>query len=74
MESGVLVIAVEDHSPTQKAGLIEGDVIVGLDEHLIRGMDDLHQLLTEEKITRDCALTVIRQFEKMTLRIVPEEI
>jgi len=74
VESGVLVIAVEQSSPAGKSGLLEGDVIIGLDEHLVKGIDDLHQLLTEEKVRRFCALTVIRHFEKIIVDIIPEEI
>jgi len=73
VESGVLVTMVEDGSAAHRAGLREGDVIVGFDEHLIKGIDDLHQYLTLEKVQRSCVLTFIRHFEKMTLTIKPEE-
>ena len=31
VESGILVVSIEDNSPAKRAGLVEGDVIVGFD-------------------------------------------
>jgi len=73
VESGVLVISVEPRSPADEAGLNEGDVIIGLDDKMIKSMDDLHQNLTEDKVGRRCVLAVIRQFEKGNLAIIPSE-
>jgi S1-C subfamily serine protease len=73
VESGVLVASVEAQSPAAKAGLLEGDVIVGYDDHPVQGIDTLHQLLTEEKVGVKAVVTVIRRGEKMTLPIVPQE-
>ena len=73
LESGVLVVSVEENSPAQKAGLVEGDIIIAFDRHPIAGIDDLHKWLTEEKVGVKTELTVIRRTEKMVLEIVPEE-
>jgi S1-C subfamily serine protease len=73
VESGVLVVSVEENSPAQKAGLSEGDVIIGFDGQTITGIDDLHRLLTEERVGVKTALTIIRRSERLTLDIVPEE-
>ena len=73
VETGVLVVSVEDHSPAQKAGLARGDVIVGFDDQPIADIDDLHRLLTEEKVGVKSKLTVIRGTEKKVLDIVPQE-
>jgi S1-C subfamily serine protease len=73
VESGVLVVSVEAQSPAEKAGLLEGDVIVGYDDHSVEGIDSLHQLLTEEKVGVKAFLTVIRRGEKRTFPIVPQE-
>src|SRR5215472_9609639 len=45
--SGVLVLAVEPSSPSYRAGLQEGDVIVALDSEVVEGVDVLHRLLNE---------------------------
>src|ERR671926_1854429 len=50
VESGILVVSFEENSPGRKAGLREGDIIVGFDSRPTAGIDDLHKLLTEERI------------------------
>ena len=72
-ESGVLVASVEPHSPAQRAGVIEGDVIVGFADQPIARIDDLHRLLTEEQAGRRSSLTIIRRNDKLMLNIVPAE-
>jgi S1-C subfamily serine protease len=73
VESGILVVSIEDNSPAKRAGLVEGDVIVGFDGQPTAGIDDLHKVLTEEKVGVRTALTIIRRSEKLVLDIVPEE-
>jgi S1-C subfamily serine protease len=73
VESGILVVSIEENSPAQRAGLSEGDIIVGFDNQAIAGIDDLHRMLTEEKVGVKTTLTIIRQTEKLNLDIVPEE-
>jgi S1-C subfamily serine protease len=73
VESGILVVSFEESSPARNAGLLMGDVIVGLDDHPIAGIDDLHRLLTEERIGRKSTLAVIRRTDKLNLEVIPEE-
>jgi S1-C subfamily serine protease len=73
VESGILVVSLEENSPAQRAGLVEGDVIIGFNGQAISGIDDLHRVLTEERVEVRTALTIIRRSEKMALDIVPEE-
>lgn len=73
VETGVLVIAVESGSPSGRAGLREGDLIVEFDGRPVAGIDDLHRLLTESRIGRSSQLAVIRATEKLNLKIRPEE-
>jgi S1-C subfamily serine protease len=73
VESGVLVVSVEAQSPAEKAGLLEGDVIVGYDGRPVAGIDTLQELLTEEKVGVKAVVTVIRRGTKRILHIVPQE-
>ncbi len=73
VETGVLVISIEAGGPASKAGMEEGDVIVGYDDRPIAGIDDLHRLLTDQKVGVKSNLTVIRRNEKLTLNITPED-
>ena len=72
-ESGVLVVSVSPNSPGQRAGLQEGDLIVGYGAHPIGGIDDLHRLLTEEQVGVRSRVTLLRRGERLDLDIVPEE-
>ena len=71
-ESGVRVMQVESGGPAERAGLKEGDLIVGLGEEAIAGVDDLHRLLTGHEAQRENVLKVIRRTERHDLAIRPE--
>ncbi|MDQ6652253.1 MAG: trypsin-like peptidase domain-containing protein, partial [Acidobacteriota bacterium] len=72
-ESAVLMVSFEQESPARRAGLQEGDLIIEFDGTTVAGIDDLHKLLTDERINRVVPITIIRRTEKLTLRIVPSE-
>ena len=73
VESGILVVSFEGNSPARNAGLREGDIIVGFDDHPTAGIDDLHKLLSEDRIGHKSSLVIIRGTEKLSLNVVPEE-
>ncbi len=73
VEKGVLIVAVEETGPAQRAGLRNGDVIVGFEGQPVEGMDDLHRLLTDEKVGVESGLSVIRKSEKLAVKVVPQE-
>ena len=74
LEKGVLVVAVEPSSPAQKSGVQDGDVIISYDNHSTAGIDDLHKLLSEERIGKHTELRVLRRNNMVTLQIVAEEL
>src|SRR5206468_8023680 len=71
-DTGVLVISVEEASPAASAGLQDGDVIVALDGNPVATIDDLHRMLTVDKIGKPSALTVVRRSQKLNVPIVPD--
>ena len=71
--SGVLVTSIENQSPAASAGLQEGDVILAFDGQTVSGIDDLHRLLTEERIGRATAVTVLRRGARRQVTITPAE-
>jgi S1-C subfamily serine protease len=73
VESGILVVSFEGDSPAKNAGLCEGDIIIGFDEHPTAGIDDLHKLLSENRIGHKSSLQIIRGTEKLTLEVIPQE-
>ena len=76
VETGVLVVSFETNGETsaaQEAGLLAGDLLVEFDGQPIRGIDDLHKLLTDERIGKQTPVTVIRGVQKLTFDLVPKE-
>src|SRR5437870_576978 len=73
VESGILVVSFEENSPARKGGVREGDIIIGFDDHPTKGIDDLHKLLTEERIGKRSSLVSIRGTQKLSLGVIPEE-
>jgi Trypsin-like serine proteases, typically periplasmic, contain C-terminal PDZ domain len=73
VESGVQVISIEPGSPAQSAGLAEGDIIVDFDNQAVTSIDDLHRLLTEERVGKGALLVALRGPRKVTLSIFPKE-
>jgi len=72
-EAGVMVVSTERTSPAERAGLREGDVIVGYSSHPVATIDDLHRLLTDDQVGMTVPLTLLRRSEKMIIDIIPEE-
>ena len=72
-ETGAIVLAAENGSPAQKAGLREGDVIIAFAGQPIAGVDDLHRLLTDAQVGVKTSVTVLRRTERLELAIVPQE-
>ncbi len=71
--SGVQVISIEPNSPAEAAGVREGDVLIGYDGHAIGTVDDLHRLLTDQRIGQRSAITLLRHRERVELNIWPTE-
>jgi len=71
LESAVFVVSVEPGSPGERAGLRDGDLIVGFDGKPIAGMDDLHRVLTEEQAGNESTLIVVRGSERVALPVKP---
>jgi S1-C subfamily serine protease len=72
-QSGILVVSVEKNSPAEHAGLTGGDIILAYNNEPTAGIDDLHRLLTDQQVGVGAELTVMRQNEIRTLRIVPDD-
>jgi S1-C subfamily serine protease len=73
VDSGIFVVSLEPASPALRAGVREGDILVGFDGQAIPDIDSLHRLLTESRLDLRAALTLVRGTEKVEVEIVPEE-
>jgi S1-C subfamily serine protease len=73
-DRGVLVLGVEPGSPARLAGLREGDIIIAFKGEVIAGIDELLRKLVATVIGLPSVLTVLRQAEKLDIRITPQEL
>jgi hypothetical protein len=60
-------------SAAKEAGLLAGDLLVEFDGYPIRGIDDLHKLLTDERIGKEDLSHSYSCVQKLTFDIVPKE-
>ena len=71
--SGVFIASVEPKSPAAAAGLRDGDVILSFGANPITGIDDLHRLLTDDRIGVPTPMTLLRSAEMRHITVVPGE-
>jgi len=74
MASGVLAATIEPGSPAAAAGLQEGDVILAFAGTPVSGVDDLHRLLTDDRIGLATEIVVLRRGRRERLAITPAEL
>lgn len=70
---GVLVLNVEPGSPAAKAGLREGDLLIGFKGQTVASLDDLQRLLVGSEIGVQSPLAVVRHTFQLELNVVPRE-
>ena len=59
-ETGLLLVSVEPNSPADRAGLLLGDTIVGLDGQALRHLDDLVGILSDDAVGTSVAIKIVR--------------
>ena len=72
-ESGVLVMGIEAGSPASRAGLLEGDIILGIDDFKTPAVDALHKQLTADRIGERAIMALLRGVELRRHAIIPLE-
>ena len=72
-DSGVVVMSVTEGGPARKAGVRNLDMIIALDGKPVAGVDDLHRLLTDARVGVSSTLTILRNTDKLQVKIVPQE-
>ena len=73
-DRGVAITAVSDGTPAAAAQLRPGDLIVEFAGQPVRGVDDLHRLLSEDRIGQLLPLKIIRRGELRRVLVTPREI
>ena len=72
--SGIRVLSIEPGSPAESSGLRQHDIIVAFDGQPVTGVDDLHRLLTEDRIGVRSELIAIAGADRRQLSVVPADV
>src|SRR5216684_4181152 len=67
--AGVRVESIEPGGAARQAGIEPGDVIIGYDGENVAGVDELHRLLSAERIGKATRVTLLRRTQKLDLPI-----
>jgi len=73
-DRAIEVVEILPGSPAAAAGLRPEDLIVEAAGVALRGVEDLHRLMTEDRIGRPVELTVVRDGLQRRLTITPREL
>ena len=73
-DRAIEVVEIVEGSPAAQAGLRPEDLLVEAAGVQLRGVGDLHRLMTEEMIGRPIELTVVREGEERRMSITPREL
>lgn len=68
-ETGLMVMSVESDSPAAQGGLLQGDILVSMEDHPIRQVDDLQAQLGADRVGRQTGMRVIRSGELHNLTV-----
>jgi S1-C subfamily serine protease len=69
----VRVESLQPAGPARQAGLEPGDLVVEFDGKPVNGIDDLHRLLTAERIGTTSQMVVVRRAQKLALPVLARE-
>ncbi|TMD67298.1 MAG: trypsin-like serine protease [Chloroflexi bacterium] len=73
-DSGVRVVHVDPNGPAQQAGLKKEDVVIGLANHAMKGVDDLQHFLTDWPVGIPAEAQLLRGTELLKRTIIPTEL
>jgi S1-C subfamily serine protease len=72
-KKGALVMEVVERSPAHRAGIQQGDVIVGFDGKDVPGSSDLPRLVGNTAIGKEIILRLIREGRPLDLKVTIRE-
>jgi S1-C subfamily serine protease len=72
-DSGLMVISVEDGSPSGQAGVAQGDIVIGLGEHRVARMRELFVALRRVEPGSAVPLKLVRAGKVATIQVTPTE-
>lgn len=72
-ETGVRIQSTAPDGAARAAGLTSGDIIVAVDGIPVGDVDELHRLMTEERVAKPVPITVLRLSQKLDIIVIPRE-
>ncbi len=74
-EIGLMVLSVESDSPAERGGLLQGDILVALDECPLQSVDELLMLLSGDRVGEQVAVRAVRggQIVEVTIQVGERE-
>jgi S1-C subfamily serine protease len=72
-ETGVRIQSTAADGAARAAGLLSGDIIVAVDGIAVGDIDELHRLMTEERVGKLVPVTVLRLSQKLEIAVTPRE-
>ena len=72
-ETGVRVQSTAADGAARAAGMLSGDIIVAVDGVAVGDVDELHRLMTEERVGKPVPFTVLRLTQKLEITVTPRE-
>jgi S1-C subfamily serine protease len=72
MPSAAMVTDLVAGGPAERAGLTKGDIVLGFAGDAIRGVDDLHRLLTGERANAELTIQLLQAGQLVSRSVVPE--
>jgi S1-C subfamily serine protease len=70
---GVLIVEILPGGPADKAGLAKGDIIVGLDDSVVRSINELRGLVQKRKIGEKVTILLIRGGRRFIAELILEK-
>lgn len=59
-EIGLMLLSVESGSPAERGGLLQGDILVALDDYPLQSVDELLMLLSSDRVGDQIAVRAVR--------------
>ena len=69
-EQGLLVLWLEEKGPAENAGILVGDILVGVGGHAVADPDDLFAALNSETVGKSTPVEVLRGGKPETVQVV----
>jgi S1-C subfamily serine protease len=72
-ESGLIVLSIEPAGPADRAGLLIGDILLGIDGHAVTDTEDVQKALRPERVGTEIATSIIRGGALAEVKIIVGE-